>query len=209
MDRQKELTRRHKEREQIERERELLRRQHERENRGHHDLDLSLVIPDAYMKRVRRPRRSQRIYTSSGWLDDVPSLIRLVDVKVLEKEAVEIFHQSKRLREEDVPGLFRLTKKPVEDKEPSKMDIEANSSLMEADLTTEDENGLSTLSRSVSSTVISDVANSPETPKEKETEIWDVESTGTESEVKTSDDERWIMDEEKTESESIVEYSVI
>ena len=115
MNHQRELTQKHREREAREEaaRREGKRRLAERELRGRSDLDLSLVIPDA-LDPAQGRRRAHRSTARYGDLAELPGLVELVSVEELGKRARIVFRESGRAREEEAPGLYRLTEEWVE-----------------------------------------------------------------------------------------------
>lgn len=224
---QRELTQKHKEREEREeeaRKREVKRRNAEREIRGRNDLDLSLVIPDTF-ETAHGTRRTHRSTARYGDLADLPGLIALVSVAELEKRARAIFHESKRVRDEEMPGLYRLTDEWMEREEEEarrrKQARLAASEMTESEeeeageeSEEEEEEGMETESDSSTDSEIEE-ENENETEEEEEEEeeeaAWKIESTVEKPQVKMEEFDGWVVDvedEERTESEKISDFSV-
>ena len=212
MNHQRELTQKHREREAREEaaRREGKRRLAERELRGRSDLDLSLVIPDA-LDPAQGRRRAHRSTARYGDLAELPGLVELVSVEELGKRARIVFRESGRAREEEAPGLYRLTEEWVErmEREEETESEEESAEMEESEEESEEETMGS--DSSTDSEEEKESGKDEEESEESEEEMWQIESTVEKPQVKMEEFDGWVVDvedEERTESEKVSDCHV-
>lgn len=228
MNHQRELTQKHREREAREEaaRREGRRRMAERELRGRSDVDLSLVIPDALDPALGR-RRAHRSTARYGDLAELPGLVELGSVEELGKRARTVFEASERAREEEVPGLYRLTEEWVERMEKEERErkeregrrkrreeateSEEESEEEEESAEMEEESEEETTNSDSSTDSEEENENDNDNDNEEEEEMWQIESTVEKPQVKMEEFDGWVVDvedEERTESEKVSDCHV-